>query len=524
MSGERRSARSTKGQNKRLLEDAIDDYIDVPIKSKAAVVKKADPSSAKKKVRVVEPVAAEPVVVVKKAEPTKKKEPEPAAAVEDDEDIRMLSQLIPAGYKYEEDEEEALEMLGDEEEDDHPTRRRMGRPPKKEDEKSKGWEPTPEELRNPSSPGNFLLWLKENKLNAMYASNMRRLLAGSAHPNSILDFLRDKDRSRLLILSKSKSPYTALIYSKSVQVAITPQTEQPWAPMKALSEEDRLYWNKQFVLATDDAITYSKERASEDLKVDLAGARSILATAMANLPTNWTKYSKAITLLSLYLNFWPLRDDCKGMKLAHSLTDCAEDPSHNYLIVPNDYLTNDNGWSIYIQKAKTVGPNKKYQPLQRSIPVEVNPAAQNEMPFVLFGNVLRNYIRLNNRNKPSDPERPFQVGDKDHPPFGVSNLSNFLTKNARLLQIVGKGESFVNVNRRMWDNYYYEHDRSFWPQVVLWEFHTARASRDSYMRGDSRLGCGCPDNPARPNAKAQERENAAAQAQAVLATKPVEKR
>ncbi len=506
------SARTTKGQNKQrqawLEDSAIGDYIDVSVK------KEAKNGKRKKEEDVQPPPAAKkPRGRKKKSEPA----PEPEPEADDDDEYRMLGNLIPASYKYEEDEEAALDELG--EDDDQP--RRVGRPAKKADEKSKGWEPTAEELRNPSSPGNFLLWLRKQKLNVMYANNLRRLLAGSDHPNSILDFLRDKDKSRLLILSKSKSPYTALIYSKSVQVAITPNTEEPWAPMKDLSESDRLFWNKEFVLATDAAITYSKERASEDLKVDLAGARSILATTMANLTTNWAKYSKAICLLSLYLNFWPLRDDCKGMKMAHSLAECAEDPSHNYLIVPPDYLTNDNGWSIYIQKAKTVGPNKKYQPLQRMIPVEVMPSAQNEVPFVLFGNVLRNYIRMNNRNKPTDPERPFQVGDSRNPPFGVSNLSNFLTKSARLLQIVGKGESFVNINRRMWDNYYYEHDRSFWPQVVLWSFHTARASRDSYQRGDSRLGCGCPDNPAKPQAKAQERENAAAQAQAMLATKPV---
>lgn len=436
-----------------------------------------------------------------------------------------LANLIPADF--EENERAARRILGedgdgeeeDDEEDDgeRPAGRNMGRRRKRAEDRAQPWVPSAEERANPSSPGNFLLWLQARGMNVMYADNMRRLLAQTEHPQSILDFLRDKERSRLYIQAKSKSPYSALIYYKSIQVALTPQTDHPWAPMCDLPDEDRLFWNKYFVLASDDAITYAKERASKDIDIDLAAARAILATKMSTQESRWLKYSKANTLLSLYLNFWPLRDDCAGMRMAHSLAACAAHPNTNYIIVPEDYLTNDRGWSIYIQKAKTVGPRQKYGPLQRFIPTDADGATQNEMPFVLFGKCLREYIRRNNRNTAADPEHPFRVGPRESLPFDSSKLSKFLSDNARAYQIVNK-ESFINFNRRAWDNFYYEHDRGdMWPKVVLWSFHTAKASRDSYMRGDSKLGCGCGDNPAQPQLREGERAAQQAQAQAALA-------
>ncbi len=92
------------------------------------------------------------------------------------------------------------------------------------------------------------------------------------------------------------------------------------------------------------AITYTRERAAGELFVDLSAA-------IANANGDYFKYSKAHTLLSLYLNFWPLRNDATGMKLVRGRAD-ATSTAFNYLIVPN--LDQDANWSIFITTAKTV--------------------------------------------------------------------------------------------------------------------------------------------------------------------------
>ena len=409
----------------------------------------------------------------------------------------------------EDEDEEAAQILG---------RVRMGRPPKNAEDKSKGWTPTEEDLAVPSSPGNFKVWLEAQKMSTRYAYHLHLLLRGTGHDHSILDFLRDKERSSLIVQSKgtAPTPYTVLIRSKAIQVAITPQTPQPWAPLAGLSADDRTFWASQFTLASDAAITYTKERASEDLVIDLSAARVILATAIANANGDYFKYSKSYTLLSLYLNFWPLRNDATGMRMVRGRVH-ATSTEYNYLIVPD--INQDENWSIYIHTAKTVGEGRKYEPLERTIPTTVADAAHEyERPFVEFGKVLREYIRKNYRNSSTHPPNPFRYGMDI---FGVSSLSKFLSTAARELKIVGPKQSFINTNRRMWDNYYYEHSRTvLWPLVVAWSFHTAAASRESYMRGDSRLGCGCADNPNRPQNLTQQRTQQLQQQQQTVAAMP----
>jgi hypothetical protein len=429
----------------------------------------------------------------------------PAAPAVSNAELQILGDL-------EDEEEEADEILG---------RARMGRPKKRVEDLSKGWQPSAEDLApgNPSSPGRFKLWLEQKGLSQRYAYHLHLLLKGTGHDHSILDFLRDRERSALIVQSKgvAPTPYTVLIRSKAVQVAITPMTKEgeSWPPMHALSPEDRSFWASQFVIASDASITYTRERASEELEIDLSAARVILATAIANAQNLFNKYSKAHCLLSLYLNFWCLRDDTKGMRMVKSREQCRN-TDINYLIVPD--IQSDNDWSIFVQKTKTVGLGRKYDPVERKIPTAISDAAHEyERPFVEFGKVLRHYIRNNNRNTALQPPAPFQYKNVV---FGEGQ-SKFLTAAARALKIIGERQSFINTNRRLWDNYYYEHSRTvLWPLVVQWSFHTAAASRESYMRGDSRLGCGCADNPNRPQALTQQRTQQLQQQQQTVAAMP----
>jgi hypothetical protein len=422
-------------------------------------------------------------------------------------DTATMSAAVGADPDELEDEQMFYQMLELEEEDDSGKRVLMGRPRKADWEKTAGWKPTDAERASPTSPWNFYQWLLEKKFSPLYAINLKRLLKGTDHENDVLGFLQDKDRSTLILRGKSASPYSREAMAKGIQVAIAARSDQQWPALATLSDELRSYWNTQYVLAHDDAITYSRERAQMDLHTDLPSARSILLTHYAGQTDPFEKYGKAATLLSLYLNFWPLRDDMTGVTLVNDISKAVGE--QNYIIVPPDYLTNDAQWSIMIRKAKTVGPGKKYGPIQRFIPTEPTAGNQNEVPFVMFGQTLRAYIRRNARNASKQPEDAWRIGEK---PFGVSHLSNYLTKNARELKIIGSKGTFVNSNREMWDNYYYEHDRNFWGQVTLWMFHTAKASRDSYMRGDAMISCGCPDNPTRPEKRNQARTEEAAAA------------